>query len=119
MGFNFIHSQAKAHTKAWSDRFTRSANNLFANPINPTERAFIAKGAGYASAKEGDRVHVRRLESDIVVYQGLSPIAAAQAPSLALFEMVDLGHGVIEGQISQVIQEAGLLIVKVVEGPSK
>lgn len=118
MGFNFIYSQAKTHTKAWNDKFTQGANDLFAGATNPIERTFIAKSPNCAEMKEGEWVHVRRKDTDIVVYRGLNPIAAAQAPSLALFEMVDSGHGVIQGRVMEVIAEANLVVVKVVEQPS-
>lgn len=118
MGFNYINSQAKHHTKAWNDRFTTSANNLFALPTNPVERTFVAKSSG-ACLTEGAKVHVRRVDSSLTVYQGLSPLAVADKPSLALYEMVDSGHGVLQGVVSQVIPEANLLLVKVVEGCSK
>lgn len=116
MGFNYINSQAKHHTKAWNDRFITSANNLFALPMNSVERTFVAKSDSGARVAEGTPVHVRRVESTLAVYQGLSPLAVADRPSLALYEMVDSGHGVLQGVISQVIPEANLLLVKVVEG---
>jgi hypothetical protein len=119
MGFNFINSQAKHHTKAWNDRFTTAANNLFALPMNPVERTFVAKNDSGGCVAEGATVHVRRVESRLAVYKGLSPLAVADKPSLALYEMVDSGHGVLQGVISQVIPEANLLLIKVVEGRSK
>jgi hypothetical protein len=119
MGFNYINSQAKSHTKAWSDRFTLAADNLFALPANPIERTFVAKASGTPEVKEGEIVHVRRIEANLVVYQGLTPLAAAEKPSLALFEMVDARHGMVQGVVSEVISEANLIIVKVSEGATK
>jgi len=119
MGFNYIESQAKSHTKAWSDQFTTAANNLFALPASPVERTFVAKTGATACIAEGAAVHVRRVESGLMVFQGLSPLAVAQEPSLALYEMVDSGHGLLKGVVSQVIPEAKVLLVKVVEGRSK
>lgn len=119
MGFNYINSQAKHHTKAWNDRFTTAANNLFALPANPVERTFVAKTDTALPLPEGATVHVRRVESSLAIYQGLSEIAIADKPSLALYEMVDAGHGILRGVISQVLPEAKLLLIKVVEGASK
>ncbi|MBG9388378.1 hypothetical protein [Caenimonas aquaedulcis] len=119
MGFNYINSQAKSHTKAWSDRFTQSADNLFALPANPIERTFVAKSGGALKVAEGEIVHVRRIETGLVVFQGLTPLAAADKPSLALFEMVDSKHGVMRGVVTEVISEANVMIVKVSEGATK
>lgn len=119
MGFNYINSQAKHHTKAWNDRFTTAANNLFALPTNPVERTFVAKMEKAGCLPEGATVHLRRVESNLAIYQGLSQVAVADTPSLALYEMVDAGHGVLRGVISQVIPKANLLLIKVVEGAAK
>lgn len=119
MGFNYINSQAKSHTKAWSDRFTLAADNLFALPANPIERTFVVKAGGTPKVAEGKIVNVRRIEARLVVYQGLTPLAAAENPSLALFEMVDSRHGVVQGVVAEMISEANLIIVKVSEGAIK
>lgn len=119
MGFNYINSQAKSHTKAWSDRFTLAADNLFALPANPIERMFVAKAGETSKIAEGEVVHVRRVEASLVVYKGLTPLATAESPSLALFETVDARHGLLQGVVSEVISEANLIIVKVSEGAIK
>jgi hypothetical protein len=119
MGFNYIDSKAKQHTKAWSNQFTAAANNLFALPANPVSRTFVAKGGAVQRLSEGTRVHVRRVGSALAIYQGLTEVAVAETPSLALYEMVDCGHGILEGTVSQVIPEAKLLLVNVVEGRLK
>lgn len=118
MGFNFIYSQAKAHTKAWNESFNLAATNLFSLPANRIERTFIAKTSNCASFSVGERVLVRRKDAGIAVYRGVAPVATADLPSLAIGEMVDQGHGVIEGEVTDVVEQAKVLMIKVVEGPS-
>lgn len=119
MGFNYIYSQAKTHTKAWSDSFSRSADDLFASAENKIERTFVAKSNGRIVAAEGDSVHVRLVDGALIVYQGMQPLAAAEHPSIALSELIDARHGVVQGVISEIIDAANLVLIKVTEGGAK
>lgn len=119
MGFSYIYSQAKSHTKLWNDQFARSANNLFATPDGPIERTFVAVSAGPVGLAEGDTVHLRRVGEKLMVYQGLTPLATADKPTLALFELVEAAHGVLGGLVTEVIDSANLMLVKVGQGAQK
>jgi hypothetical protein len=118
MGFDYIHSRAKSHTKAWSDQFIRAADDLFASSHAPIERTFVARSIGRATLREGDPVHVRRSDNSIVVCQGIAPLASAETPSLALLESVDAAHGILDGVVTEVIDAAQLILVRVKEGTS-
>lgn len=119
MGFSYIYSQAKSHTKAWNDQFVLAAHNLFANTNSPIERTFVAVSGSRINLTEGDAVHVRRVGDQLMVYQGLTPLAVADKPALALFEIVDAAHGVVAGAITEVIDSANLILIKVTEGVRK
>lgn len=119
MGFSYIYSQAKNHTKAWNDQFARAAHNLFANTNSPIERTFVAVSGSRINLAEGDAVHVRRVGDQIMVYQGLTPLATADKPALAVFEIVDAAHGAVSGAVTEVIDSANLMLIKITEGVRK
>jgi hypothetical protein len=119
MGFDYINSQSKMHTKSWNDQFMRSADNLFSAPRTNIERTFIAKTISPFSLPEGEQVYVRKIEGKVLIFKDLTQVCNVENPSLSLMESLNSSYGMMSGVIVENIDSANLVLIKVVEGGTK
>lgn len=101
MGADFIRSQASSHTKSWSAEYQRAAEDLFSQHSASYGRSFLATVRSECPIHEGDFVHVRLLDNQVLVLRDLSLIAEIDKPTLDLKESLDASYGIVDGYIEE------------------